>query len=199
MAKATADHRCVKTEDHAVTAGHSVDPARWQEVFEGLMDRITGRFSRVEPRRRVRQLVLGLLSDLPRKNCWTMAEWAGDTTPDGMQHLLGRAKWDADAVRNDVRGYVVEYLSWIGRRVDPEDDVLDDAGVGFFVPDQDRAFVQINHARGHKSACFEGRADDRARGRVAHYVGRGRHRCLVIHVRRCARQSPLRAFTGHPG
>lgn len=74
------------------------------------MSRIADRFARVEPRRRVRQLVLGLLSDLPQKNCWTITKWAGDTTPDGMQHLLGRAKWDADAVRGDVRGYVVEHL-----------------------------------------------------------------------------------------
>lgn len=74
------------------------------------MSRIAGRFARVQPRRRVQQLVLGLLSDLPRKNCWTIAEWAGERTPDGMQHLLGRAKWDADQVRNDVRGYVVEHL-----------------------------------------------------------------------------------------
>ncbi len=74
------------------------------------MARIAGRFSRVEPRRRVRRLVLGLLSDLPRKNCWTIAEWAGEPTPDAMQHLLSRAKWDADAVRDDVRGYVVEHL-----------------------------------------------------------------------------------------
>ncbi|WP_306192845.1 MULTISPECIES: transposase, partial [unclassified Streptomyces] len=74
------------------------------------MGRIAGRFTRVEPRRRVRQLVLGLLSDLPRKNCWTIAEWAGDATPDGMQHLLGRAKWDADLVRDEVRDYVVEHL-----------------------------------------------------------------------------------------
>jgi hypothetical protein len=93
---ATVDHRCVKTEEHAVAAGHSVNPARWQEAFEGLMSRIAGRFTRVESRRRARKLVLGLLSDLPRKNCWTSAEWAGDRTPDGMQHLLGRAKWDAD-------------------------------------------------------------------------------------------------------
>jgi SRSO17 transposase len=54
--------------------------------------------------------VLGLLSDLPRKNCWTLAEFAGDTTPDGMQHLLSRARWDADAVRDDIRGFVVEQL-----------------------------------------------------------------------------------------
>lgn len=74
------------------------------------MNRLAGRFTRVESRRRARKLVLGLLSDLPRKNYWTIAERAGDRTPDGMQHLLGRAKWDADQVRDDVRAYVVEHL-----------------------------------------------------------------------------------------
>ncbi|MFF0478717.1 IS701 family transposase [Streptomyces sp. NPDC004284] len=74
------------------------------------MSRIATRFARVEPRRRVTRLVSGLLSDLPRKNCWTLAEHAGDATPDGMQHLFHRAKWDADAVRDDIRAYVVEHL-----------------------------------------------------------------------------------------
>ncbi|MFJ6645925.1 IS701 family transposase [Streptomyces sp. NPDC091290] len=74
------------------------------------MGRIAGRFARVEPRLRAGRLVLGLLSDLPRKNCWTIAEWAGETSPHGMQHLLCRAVWDADAVRDDVREYVVEHL-----------------------------------------------------------------------------------------
>ncbi|MFE1050728.1 IS701 family transposase [Streptomyces olivaceus] len=74
------------------------------------MGQMAGRFARVEPRRRVRNLVQGLLSDLPRKNCWSIAEWAGEASPDGMQHLLGRAKWDADRVRDDVREYVLEHL-----------------------------------------------------------------------------------------
>jgi SRSO17 transposase len=74
------------------------------------MGRIAGRFARVEPRRRARAFVLGLLSGLRRKNCWTIAEQAGDATPDGMQHLLAAARWDADAVRDDVRAYVVEHL-----------------------------------------------------------------------------------------
>jgi SRSO17 transposase len=100
----------VKTDDLVVAAGHNVDPARWQEAFEVLMSRIAGRFARVEPRRRVWDLVLGLLSDLPGKNCWSIAEWAGEATPDGMQHLPGRARWDADAVRDDVREYVLEHL-----------------------------------------------------------------------------------------
>ena len=64
----------------------------------------------MEPRRRARAFVLGLLSGLRRKNCWTIAELAGDATPDGMQHLLAGARWDADAVRDDLRGYVIEHL-----------------------------------------------------------------------------------------
>jgi SRSO17 transposase len=52
--------------------------------------------------------MLGMLSGLDRKNCWTIAEQRGDGTPDGLQHLLARAKWDADDVRDDLRGYVVE-------------------------------------------------------------------------------------------
>jgi SRSO17 transposase len=97
-------------DDRAVAAGHSVDSARWQGLFDELMGRIAGRFGRVEPRRRARAFVLGLLAELPRKNCWTIAEHAGDATPDGMQHLLARARWDADGVRDDVREFVVEHL-----------------------------------------------------------------------------------------
>jgi SRSO17 transposase len=78
--------------------------------FDELMGRISGRFGRVEPRRRVRSMLLGLLAGLPRSNCWTIAEHAGDTSPDGMQHLLGRAVWDHDAVREDLRNYVLDHL-----------------------------------------------------------------------------------------
>jgi SRSO17 transposase len=95
-----------------VAAGHSVDAdaARWRAGLEELLGRVAGRFSRVEPRRRARALVQGLLSDLPRKNCWTLAEHAGHASPDGMQHLLARAVWDHDGVRDDVRAYVAEHL-----------------------------------------------------------------------------------------
>jgi SRSO17 transposase len=79
-------------------------------MLDELMGRIAGRFGRVEPRRRARAFVLGLLADLPRKNCWSIAEHAGDMTPDGMQYLLAGARWDADAVRDDLRGYIAERL-----------------------------------------------------------------------------------------
>src|SRR6266536_6247076 len=96
------------TEDQTVAAGHSVevDPAWWQELLDELLGRVAGRFGRVDLRRRARAFVGGLLADLPRKNCWTIAEQAGDPSPDGMQHLLGRAVWDEDALRDDVRDYV---------------------------------------------------------------------------------------------
>jgi SRSO17 transposase len=74
------------------------------------MAQIAGRFARVEPRRRARAFVLGLLSGLRRKNCWTIAEHAGDAAPDGMQHLLAGARWDADGVRDDLRRYVIGQL-----------------------------------------------------------------------------------------
>ena len=93
-----------------MAAGHSLDVARWQAHFDGLMGRIAGRFGRVEPRRHARDLVLGLMSDLPGKNCWTIAEHTGHATPGGLQHLLARAVWDADGVRDDLRGYVTGHL-----------------------------------------------------------------------------------------
>jgi SRSO17 transposase len=100
------------TEDQTVAAGHSVevDPARWQAGLDELLGRVARRFGRVEPRRHARAFVRGLLADLPCKNCWTIAEHAGQATPDGMQHLLAGAVWDHDAVRDDVRDYLVEYL-----------------------------------------------------------------------------------------
>jgi SRSO17 transposase len=74
------------------------------------MGRIAARFGRVEPRRTARNFVLGLLSDVPRKTCWGLAEAAGHARPDPMQRLLREARWDAEAVRDDLRGFVTDHL-----------------------------------------------------------------------------------------
>ncbi|MET9079181.1 IS701 family transposase [Streptomyces sp. NPDC004232] len=79
-------------------------------MFDNLTAKVAGRFARVEPRRRARAFVLSLLAELPRKNCWTIAEHVGDASPAGMQHLPSRASWDADQVRDDIRDFVVEHL-----------------------------------------------------------------------------------------
>jgi len=78
--------------------------------LDRVHERIASRFGRAEPRARVREYVCGLVSGLERKNGWTLAERAGEVSPDGMQRLLRRADWDVDGVRDDVRGYVVEHL-----------------------------------------------------------------------------------------
>jgi SRSO17 transposase len=82
----------------------------WAAQFERLLERIGPRFARPEVRRRAAGFLRGLLGDVERKNGWQLAEHARETTPDGMQRLLTTARWDAEALRDDVRAYVVEHL-----------------------------------------------------------------------------------------
>jgi SRSO17 transposase len=94
-----------------MAAGLSVDLGRWRREFDELMLRIGGRFARVEPRKRVALFVRGLMAGLPRVNCWTLAEHAGQGCPRGMQRLLSAAVWDEDGVRDDLRAYVLEHFA----------------------------------------------------------------------------------------
>jgi SRSO17 transposase len=98
------------SDDQSVAVGHSIEPLVLAAAVDGLLARIGGRFARIETRLRAKGLLLGLLADLPRKNCWTIAEHAGDASPHGMQHLLNRASIDTDGLRDDLRDYVVEQL-----------------------------------------------------------------------------------------
>ena len=82
----------------------------WSAGLEEVHARIAGRFARAEPRARVLAYLRGLLGQLERKNGWTLAEAAGEVSPDGMQRLLRTADWNADAVRDELRNYVVERL-----------------------------------------------------------------------------------------
>ena len=82
----------------------------WARGLDELAQRLAPRFARVEPRRRLLAYLRGLLAPLGRKNGWQLAEATGDRTPDGMQDFLSRMRWDADAVRDDLRAYVVERL-----------------------------------------------------------------------------------------
>ena len=75
------------------------------------MLRVGPRFVRVEPRRRMAAFVAGLLAELPRVNCWSIAEHAGEDCPRGMQRLLSEAVWDEAGVRDDLRGYVLEHFA----------------------------------------------------------------------------------------
>src|SRR3954453_20438434 len=78
--------------------------------LDRLHARVAGRFARSEPWARSREYVTGLVAGLERKNGWTLAERAGEVSPDGMQRLLRWADWDIDGVRDDLRDHVVEEL-----------------------------------------------------------------------------------------
>lgn len=82
----------------------------WTAELETLDARLAPHFGRAEVRARASAYLRGLLSGAERKNGWQLAEDAGDSTPYGMQHLLGRAVWDVDAVRDTLRPYVTEHL-----------------------------------------------------------------------------------------
>ena len=73
------------------------DVEDWARGLDALAARIAPRFGRVEPRRRARAYLQGLLAPVERKNGWQLAEAAGDRTPDGVQGFLARVRWDAGA------------------------------------------------------------------------------------------------------
>lgn len=82
----------------------------WLEELECLFSYISPRFGRIERQRHAWEYLLGLLSSVERKNGWQLAEAAEHTTPYSLQHLLDRAPWDADAVRDDLTEYLIEEL-----------------------------------------------------------------------------------------
>ncbi len=84
--------------------------AAWADEFAGVVERIGPRFARSEARAHAAAYLRGLLGRVERKNSWHLAEAAGDASPFGLQQFLYRAAWDPDAVRDDLRDYVVEHL-----------------------------------------------------------------------------------------
>ena len=83
----------------------------------GVHARIAPRFRRREARERARRYLDGLLGRIERKNGWQLAEALGESGPQGMQRLVNAADWDAEAVRDDLRTYVVEHLAAAGSGV----------------------------------------------------------------------------------
>lgn len=83
----------------------------WGDELDALCAQMAGPlFARPEPRATFADLVRGLLADVPRKNSWQLAEHVGHRKAYRLEWLLNGAKWDADALRDQVRAYVLERL-----------------------------------------------------------------------------------------
>jgi hypothetical protein len=85
-----------------------VDTRVWVTELAAVAASISDRFARPEAAEHAVDLVAGLISDLERKSCWTIAERAGHPSPHGLQHLLARAVCDTDGVRDDLQGLMIE-------------------------------------------------------------------------------------------
>ncbi len=107
--------------------------------FEAMASRVGTLFPRSETRERAMAYIKGLLSQCERKNGWQLAEWLGDASPDGVQYLLERARWDPEAAREVLRQWITKYLgSPVG--------VLILDGTGFIMKGQHSASVQRQYS-----------------------------------------------------
>ncbi len=84
------------------------------QTLAELSLRLAPRFGRAEVRNRVGRYLRGLLDVVERKNGWQMAEDLGDPNAHGVQRLLAEADWDEEAVRDDLRTYVIDHLAEAG-------------------------------------------------------------------------------------
>jgi SRSO17 transposase len=88
-----------------------LDVQVWNVYWAQVERRIGPVFARSDALRRAITYLAGLLSGAERKNSWQLAEISGDPNPYGFQHLLGRADWDVEALRDLLRSYVTDYLA----------------------------------------------------------------------------------------
>ena len=79
----------------------------WTTAFNKLSQQVRPHFVRPEPHLRTFAYVQALMSSVERKNGWQVAEEIGEAAPYGMQHLLDRARWDCDGVRDELHGSVL--------------------------------------------------------------------------------------------
>src|SRR5713226_10753185 len=98
------------------TTGHEIGPSlqeigRWPLALIQLHQRLAPYFARPEPRLHALLYLQAIVSEIPRKNSWQIAEHAKQTRPYGMQRLLSRAIWNEAGVRNELRAFALHSLS----------------------------------------------------------------------------------------
>ena len=93
-------------------AGASIETTTelWASSLREVKGRMRGLFTQDRVAASAGLFLDGLLGDERRKTGWMRAEAAGDPGPWRQQAILGRGRWDADALRDIVRDYVVETL-----------------------------------------------------------------------------------------
>jgi DDE superfamily endonuclease len=109
-------HVCVANKKTKAAAAARIGAELAGRKRDALLERLRPCFKRVEPFVQARKYVRAVMSDLPARNGWSVAEWAGDLLPDRTQRLLSRAAWDAFAAMSEVRKFAVAGLEAAARR-----------------------------------------------------------------------------------
>jgi DDE superfamily endonuclease len=110
------DHAFVSTTGSKAAAAARIGAGLGRRVRGELLGQLRPCFARVEPWLQAGKYVAAVMSDLPRRNGWTLAERAGDRAPDRMQRLLNRAVWDTFAAMGVIRGFAVAGLDEAARK-----------------------------------------------------------------------------------
>jgi hypothetical protein len=106
----------VRTNESKAAAAVRIGAGRAVRKRAELIGRLRPCFARTETWQQAGKYVSALVSELPRRNGWTIAEHAGDRTPDRMQRLLNRASWDTLAAMSEVRRFAAAGLAEAARR-----------------------------------------------------------------------------------
>jgi SRSO17 transposase len=116
MAQPPDDHACVTTTKSKAAAAASIGAGLAGRKRAELLAAVRSCFARAEAWLQAGKYVGALVSGLPRRNGWTIAEHAGDRSPDRTQRLLNRASWDTFAAMSQVRRFAVAGLEEAARR-----------------------------------------------------------------------------------
>jgi SRSO17 transposase len=106
----------VRTNESQAAAAASIGAGLAVRKRAELLEALRGCFARTQTWQQAGKYVSALASDLPRRNGWTIAEQAGDVSPDRMQRLLNRSSWDAAAAMSQVRRFAAAGLESAARR-----------------------------------------------------------------------------------
>ncbi len=106
----------MKTTKPKAAAAASIGAALGRRKRAELLDLLRPCFARTGPWLQAGKYAAAVMSDLRRRNGWTIAERAGDRTPDRTQRLLNRAVWDTWAAMGVVRRFAVAGLDEASRK-----------------------------------------------------------------------------------
>jgi SRSO17 transposase len=121
----------VKTTESKAAAAARIEAAQVVRARVELLGRLRSCFARTQTWQHAGRYLSALVSQVPKRNGWTIAEHIGDRTPDRTQRLLNRAVWDTQGAVSQVRRFVVAGLDAVasrGRRRGLRIAALDETG-----------------------------------------------------------------------